>query len=439
MRCRVEITDSTPREEYIRPVEYHNYTEPGESRRVTPVKVTAIQAQRKVWLGGEVPVYVTVVNYVSHEKVVDVILQDYTNNVFIGKSQVVIPPQSSKTVTFQWKTRGFSLGEHVLHAEAITDPEPYYEYDSVTTERVERTDRPGPERERTYVRRKPDGEIYEIVSEAEDILRRVEQEWEDASRARDRAATEAEHIIAEADEQAKEQSRNVEGKANAIIDDAFREADDIVQEAEMVKKQAEDYRHRVENETMKVVEDLEEECRTRAESEALEIKEAAMRSAEELLAEVQKQLEAARMLREMAKDLADIAGFDTTEAEDTLEALTDRISDYHRREIVKEEKESEVEEFRPIQPQFDLSDEEAVVDTPPDETETDSAENRLETDDESRDDESRDGAGEVDDAPDTDEDQGANRRNFFRWQNIIMAVSLVAAAVLLSYGLISLG
>lgn len=431
MRCRVEITNSAPREEYSRPVDYHNYTEPGDSRPITPVKVTAIQAQRKVWMGGEVPVYVTVVNYVNHEKLVEVILQDYTNNTFIGKSEVVIPPQSSKTITFQWKTRGFSLGEHVLHAEAVTDPEPYYEYDRMSTERMEQSNRINTEG--NYVRRRRDNELQEIVAEAEEILRRVEQEWEDASLARDRAAAEAEHIIAEADEQAIEQSRHVEGKAGSIIDDAYQQADDIVQEAEMVRKQAEEYRQRIEMEAEMKAAELEDQFLAKAEGEALEIKEQAVRYAEELLAEVQKQLEAARTLRELAKDLATIAGFDTEEVKDDIDNDNDNDDHgihlsytekpvYDYRESSKEEPDCSIEESVATEPEFDISDEEIVIDTPADETEPDSIHGQAHTDE----------------TPETEDKPGTPRRPFFRWQNVIMVLSVVTAAVLLSFGLISL-
>ncbi len=434
MRCRVELTESAPREEYSRPVDYHNYSEPGEIRRGTPVKVTAIQAQRKVWLGGEVPVYVTVANYVNHDKVAEIILQDYTKNVFIGRSEIVIPPHSSKTATFRWKTRGFSLGEHVLHAEAISDPEPYYEYDSMTTERVDYSNRMN--NEDSYVRRRRDSELQEIVAEAEEILRRVEEEWEDASVARDQATEEAEHIIAEADEQAYEQGRQTEGQTNAIIDDAYQQADDIVQEAEMFRRQAEEYRQRVEAEAEQNAADLEEKYRSKAEGEALEIKDEAIRYAEELLAEVQKQLESARTLRELAKDLANIAGFETIEADDYIDddadsddnkssniEDSDNYSQETSQESSNEEPDCVIEETAAEQPEFELSEEETAVDSASDEKDSDSAQDQVETDE----------------TPEAEDKPGTPRRSFFRWQNIIMVLSLVTAAVLLSFGLTSLG
>ncbi len=398
MRCKVEITDNAPREDYNRQVSYRDSTENSESRQLCPVKVTGIQAQRKIWTGGEVPVYITLANYVNHEKIAKVILQDYTKNVLIGEREVVLPPLTSKTLTFSWKTRGFSLGEHVLHAEAIADPEPYYEHGSVSMGRTERTRRV--DADVSYPRRRPDGELQEIVYEAEEILRRVEQEWEDASAACERATDEAEHIVAEADAQAQEKIRKThveaEGEAQAILDGAYEQVDGLIYDTETVRKQADEYRYRVESEAEAKAEALWEQVLAQAEGEALQIKDHALAYAEELLAEVQKQLEAAKALRQLARDLADIAE-DGTEKSD-----------------------------------YDVpADEPPVADTT-DETEKPRAQGQAEAEAEQT---CAQGQAEAEAVPEPESSQEKHRRLNLRWYHAIVALAIIAAAVMLSVGL----
>jgi vacuolar-type H+-ATPase subunit H len=387
MRCKVEITDNAPREDYSRQVSYRNSTEPGESRQLCPVKVTGIQAQRKIWTGGEVPVYITLANYVNHEKIAKVILQDYTNNVLIGEKEVVLSPLASKTLTFSWKTGGFSLGEHVLHAEAIADPEPYYEHGSMYTGRTERT---RVDSDVSYPRRRHGGELQEIVYEAEEILRRVEQEWEDASAAHERATDEAERIVAEADEQAREKIRKThveaEGEAQEILDGAYEQVDGLIYDAETVRKQADEYRHQVESEAEAKAEAMWEQVIAQAEGEALEIKNNALAYAEELLAEVQKQLEAAKALRKLARDLADIAE-DGAERSDCDMPADEPVA----------ETRDEVEQA----PVWSQAEAEAI--------------------------------------PEPESGKDTHRRLNLRWYHSVIALALIAAAVMLSVGLNYLG
>jgi len=455
MRCRVEITDSAPREEYRRPVSYHNFAEPGEGRPTSAVKVTGIQAQRKVWTGGEVPVYVTVTNYLDHEKVANVVLQDYTKNVLIGERELIIPAQTAKTLTFYWKTQGFSLGDHVLHAEAVSDPEPYYEYDRISSSRIEEADRL--DREGSYAAPpRRDNELQGIISEAEEILRRVDREWEEASQARDRATTEADRILDDADERAYEErrqaQRDAEDKARAILDDACQQAEGILNDAEAIKRRAEAYKTQLETDASAYSTQMWEELRRKAEGEAQQIRDEAVRNAEDLMEEVRKQLEAAKTIRELAKELSGIA------------AGSDEI-DLPAAEPVAEAPEAEApapegtppddgilpkdptgfagfyQRYRPAPVAEPAADETEPADAP-------AAEPRAEVENEAAP-EAENTAAEAAAQPGTGliivpaaqaaPDPETGRGWSFRWHHAVIALALVTAAVLLSFGLVSLG
>lgn len=457
MRCRVEITDSAPREEYNRPVSYHNFVESGEGRTAGAVKVTGIQAQRKVWTGGEVPVYVTVTNYLDHEKVANVVLQDYTKNVLIGERELIIPAQTAKTLTFYWKTRGFNLGEHVLHAEAVTDPEPYYEYDRISSSRIEQTDRL--DSDEGYPAPRRDSELQGIISEAEEILRRVDREWDEATSARDRASAEADRILNDADEQAYEQRRQAhlaaEEKAQAILDDACQQAEGILNDAEAIKRRAEDYNMKIEAEAAEHSTEMWEQLRLKAEGEAQQIKDEAVRNAEELMEEVRKQLEAARTIRELAKELSGIAtDSDELILADDEPAAGEQVDDepldneplddgmlpkdpggfagFYRRHRpapaadTPAESDTDGDNGPDTEPRAELEDENEP------ETGTDDGTNQAAA---------TDPQAELEEASQTQPETAPGIRWGWgwRWQHVVIALALVAAAVMLSIGVISLG
>ncbi len=120
MRCRVRLIDDSPQQVAPQAVQAPaENAEPGQG-----VRVTGMAVQRRIWTGGQTPVYITVTNYSSYEKNPDIILQDNTQKVMVGRQKITIAPLSSQVVTFNWKTRGFWLGGHVLHCEAITEPDP---------------------------------------------------------------------------------------------------------------------------------------------------------------------------------------------------------------------------------------------------------------------------------------------------------------------------
>lgn len=451
MRCHVEITDSAPREEYRRPVSYHDFAESGEGRPASAVKVTGLQAQRKVWTGGEVPVYVTVTNYLDHEKVANVVLQDCTKNVLIGERELIIPAQTAKTLTFYWKTRGFSLGEHVLHAEAISDPEPYYEYDRISSSRIDRDESyPAPRRDR---------ELQGIISEAEEILSRVDREWEEASQVRDRATAEADRIIDEADEQAYEErrqaQRDAEARARAILDDASQQAEGILDDAEAIKRRAEDYRMQIETQASEHSTEMWEKLRQKAEGEAQQIRDQAVRDAEELMEEVRRQLEAAKAIRELAKELSGIATDDEIDLpadEPVTEAPTDETPSTDE-EPPSDDTPPADDGMLPKNPGgfvgfYQRHRPAAAAEPATDETETeDTAEAGPQAEPENQTEpETENTAGsEAATAPETGlivvpEPSPRLRWGWsWRWYHAVIALALVAAAVMLSVGVISLG
>ncbi len=79
--------------------------------------VVDIEVKSKVKTGDMVPAYVTVCNQTANEKTVKVTLADTSEGIIIGRRTVTLLPDTSKIVRFDWKTRGFSLGDHILEAE----------------------------------------------------------------------------------------------------------------------------------------------------------------------------------------------------------------------------------------------------------------------------------------------------------------------------------
>jgi vacuolar-type H+-ATPase subunit H len=448
MRCRVEITDSAPREEYRRPVSYHNFIESGEGRTTGGVRVTGIQAQRKVWTGGEVPVYVTVTNYLDHEKVANVVLQDYTKNVLVGERELILPAQTAKTLTFYWKTRGFSLGEHVLHAEAVSDPEPYYEYDHLSSSRIEQTSQM--DRDEGYPAPRRDSELQGIISEAEEILRRVDQEWEEASSAHDRASAEADRILNEADEQAYEQRRQAhlaaEEKAQAILDDACQQAENILSDAEAVRKRADDYRASIDAEAAEHSTEMWEQLRQQAEGEAQQIRDEAVRNAEALMEEVRQQLEAAKTIRELARELSGIAAdSDELILTDDEPAADEPVSDEPQDDGMLPKDPGGFAGFyrrhRPAAPETEAESDESEAETETDAGPRAGLENDAGPEAVAEESSATMPEDELEEAAETRPEPAPRKRRGWnwRWYHVVVALALVAAAVMLSIGVISLG
>ena len=82
------------------------------------VVVTEVEVMSKIKTGNTVPVYVTVCNKGSYQQTADVTLSDTSEDVLIGQKTVTLPPGDCQAVHFDWITRGFNLGDHILDASA---------------------------------------------------------------------------------------------------------------------------------------------------------------------------------------------------------------------------------------------------------------------------------------------------------------------------------
>jgi hypothetical protein len=80
------------------------------------VAITNMEVKKKILTGRNTPVYVEICNYGEEPEVVRIRLVDKTDRVFIGKRVLSIPPRSYETIHFDWKTKLFSLGDHILDA-----------------------------------------------------------------------------------------------------------------------------------------------------------------------------------------------------------------------------------------------------------------------------------------------------------------------------------
>ena len=84
-------------------------TDPGAG-----VTITDMEVRSRVKTGDVTPVYVTVCNQGAHQKMVEVTLTDTSENIIIGRRAVTLHPGAYREVIFNWKTKGVSLGEHIL-------------------------------------------------------------------------------------------------------------------------------------------------------------------------------------------------------------------------------------------------------------------------------------------------------------------------------------
>lgn len=282
-----------------RSVEHDSYRSTSPPNPASNAVVTDIQTRTFIWKGSKVPVHVTVCNQGPYEETAEVILEDTSKNVLIGRQWVTLPPESSQVVTFEWKTRSFGLGNHVLYAEAIADPRPYDPQEGLchsrtesyySEEEVDRGDAvseeppPGPPAER-----------IEALSEADQMVALAERELEEARLAREEAEkyrSWAEDEAAEAFEaiyeqlhsaalQELEQAKAQRQETEALRRKAQREleqAQAIKAEVERSRKEAEQEAHRLEGEAAQQVEKM-------------------LAKAEAMQAEAQRQREAAQRIK----------------------------------------------------------------------------------------------------------------------------------------------
>ncbi len=89
----------------------------GAGNRIT---ITEMEVRSRVKTGDTVPVYVTVCNEGAHQEMVEVTLVDISENVIIGRRTVTLLPGDSRLLHFDWKSGGFSLGDHILDATVST-------------------------------------------------------------------------------------------------------------------------------------------------------------------------------------------------------------------------------------------------------------------------------------------------------------------------------
>jgi serine protease len=88
------------------------------------VAVTAVNAPQSVLQGDSVPVQVTVANLGNFAETCTVTLTDTTDGVQIGGPESrTLSPGETTTVEFTWDTAGSSIGDNVLTAEAVVNPE----------------------------------------------------------------------------------------------------------------------------------------------------------------------------------------------------------------------------------------------------------------------------------------------------------------------------
>lgn len=286
------------------------------------VKVTDIQAKHQVWKGTEVPVLVTVTNYGAYPRTVEVTLEDNTKNVFLGARTITLAPRDSQVMTFNWKTKRFSLGDHVLYAqvtscqEQLEPPENswrarsekyYYETDESKSHRLSS--------ETEELENEALAEAYDILQMAECELEDVKSVRAEVERYREQAEEETTRTIDEVYDQLNSATMKELHRTRA----ARAEAEEARLETQRELDMAEAIREKVEHTTEQIVVEAREKADKlypqlllEAEQQAKGLREESSRQSAMILAEAeearlkaQSELDAAEALRNRVEGFAE--------------------------------------------------------------------------------------------------------------------------------------
>ncbi len=448
MRRRVLITEDTVPgriDHTWDDVEQEGFIMAGED---TGVRVTDIQAKRKVWKGTEVPVYVTLTNYETYPKTANLTLEDTTENVFIGTQTVTIPPRTAEVVTFNWKTRIFSLGDHELYAEVIASPEQPEPLESSWRARSEMAYRQKVDYGDSQLSPRSDRQTDTALAEAYHILQEAEWYREKAEEGAAKVFNEIYDQLHSANTEELEEARASRVEAEL----AKARAQHELEEAEAIKAETERYAEQTRVEARQRAEETYEQLRSAAAQEAQQVRKETSQQAGEVLAEAevmktatQHELEEARASR-IEAELAKARARHELEEAEAIKAETERHAEqtrvearqraeetYEQLRLAGEQQAQQLKEEAPHQIEEIVAEAGAPEDSVPRQLE-DTKVIRVSTEIYTEQAEAEETSGAARDA--LGKTESIVKRMLFRWEEIVIILALVTAAVLLSLGLL---